>query len=194
MPNFAAQPDRLSPADTALLVVDVQEKLVPKIAEAASLVRNIAFLIDACKVLNVPVSATEQYPKGLGPTVGELAKRLPPNIPDKVTFSSCAVPNVVEGFRRDGRPKVIVAGIETHVCIMQTVLDLLALNFRVFVPVDAVGSRYRIDHNIAIERMRDAGAILVTSEMAAFELTGIAGTPQFKEISRLVQQRMKDLT
>ena len=77
---------------------------------------------------------------------------------------------------------------------MQTVLDLLALNFRVFVPVDAVGSRYRIDHNIAIERMRDAGAILVTSEIAAFELTGIAGTPQFKEISRLVQQRMKDLT
>ncbi len=194
MTDFASQPERLNSAETALLVVDVQEKLVPKIAGAAALVRNIAFLIDACKALGVPVSATEQYPKGLGPTVAELAARLPANLPDKLAFSSCAVPAIVDGFRRGGRPKVIVAGIETHVCIMQTVLDLRALNFRVFLPVDAVGSRYRIDHDTAIERLRDAGAILVTSEMAAFELTGVAGTAQFKEISRLVQQRMKDLT
>jgi nicotinamidase-related amidase len=185
-------PDRLTRADTALLVIDVQEKLLPKIAGADAVVRNTAFLIDACKVLGVPVLATEQYPKGLGHTVAELAGRLPAPLPEKLAFSSCAVPAVVDAFRA-GRPKALLAGIETHVCVMQTALDLLALGVRVFLPVDALGSRYRIDHDTAIERMREAGATLVTSEMAVFELTGVAGTPQFKEISRLVQDRMKVL-
>src|SRR5262245_50477224 len=136
MPTFSPQPDRLTAADTALLVVDVQEKLVPKIAGADALVRDIAFLIDACKLLGLPIVATEQYPKGLGPTVPALASRLPAERPEKLAFSSCAIPAVVDGFRRGGRPKVLVVGIETHVCVMQTVLDLLALDFRVFVAVD----------------------------------------------------------
>ena len=191
--HHSTAPDRLTPGDTALLVIDVQEKLVPKIAGADAVVRNTAFLIDACKVLGVPVLATEQYPKGLGPTVPELAARLPANRPEKLAFSSCAVPAVVDSFRA-GRPKALLAGIETHVCVMQTALDLLAMGIRVFLPVDALGSRYRIDHDTAIQRMREAGAVLVTSEMAVFELTGVAGTPQFKEISRLVQERMKSIT
>lgn len=185
-------PDRLTAADTALLVIDVQEKLLPKITGADTVVRNTAFLIDACKVLGVPVLATEQYPKGLGRTVSELASRLPGPLPEKLAFSSCAVPAVVDAFRA-GRPKAILAGIETHVCVMQTALDLLALGIRVFLPVDALGSRYRVDHDTAIQRMRAAGAIPVTTEMAVFELTGVAGTPQFKEISRLVQERMKSI-
>jgi nicotinamidase-related amidase len=182
----------MSAADAGLLVVDVQEKLMPKIPGADALVRNLAFLIDGARLLGLPVQATEQYPKGLGPTVPELARRLPER-PDKVAFSCCAIPSVVETFRRAARPKVMVAGIETHVCVLQTVLDLVALDFRVYVPVDAVGSRYPVDHETALRRMERAGAILTTSETAVFEWVGAAGSPQFKEISRLVQERMKAL-
>src|SRR5947209_20530977 len=94
---------QLSAADTGLLVIDVQEKLVPKIRAADALVRNIAFLLDAARLLGLTVQATEQYPKGLGPTVPELARRLPER-PDKLAFSSCAVPSVVDGFHRAARP------------------------------------------------------------------------------------------
>ena len=183
-------PTQMSAADTALLVIDVQEKLMPKIPGSGTLVRDIAFLIDAARVLGIPVQATEQYPRGLGPTLPELARRLPER-PEKVAFSCCAIPAVVETFRREARPKILLAGIETHVCVLHTVLDLLALDFRVYVAADAVGSRYRVDHDFALRRMEQAGAILTTSEAAVFEWVGQAGTPRFKEISRLVQERMQ---
>src|SRR6516165_6857578 len=138
-------PTQMSAGDTGLLVIDVQEKLIPLIPGSVGLIRNIAFLIDAARVLQVPVQATEQYPKGLGATVAELAQRLPARA-DKVQFSCCAVPSVVDEFHRAARPKVVLAGIETHVCVQQTALDLLAKGFHVFVPVDAVGSRYSVDH------------------------------------------------
>jgi nicotinamidase-related amidase len=180
----------MSAADTALLVIDVQEKLVPAIAGAAAMVRNIGFLIDGAGLLGMPVQATEQYPKGLGPTVPELAGRLP-HRPDKVAFSSCAVASVVEALHREARPKVVLAGIETHVCVLHTALDLLALDFRVFIPVDAVGSRYRLDHDVALRRLEQAGAVLTTTEGCLFEWVGGAGHPHFKAISRLVQERAK---
>ena len=183
---------QMSAADTGLLVIDVQEKLVPLILDAAALVRNIAFLIDGARLLDVPVQATEQYPRGLGPTVAELAKRLPER-PDKTAFSSCAVPSVVEQFRRSARPKVVLAGIETHVCVLGTALDLLALDFRVYLAVDALGSRYRIDHDTALRRMEQAGAILTTAETCVFEWVGGSSHPQFKAVSALVQERMKQL-
>src|SRR5437773_131736 len=140
-----AHPTKMSAGDTALLVVDVQEKLMVKIPSAAALIRNIGFLIDAAELAGLPVAATEQYPKGLGPTVPELARRLPQR-PGKVAFSCCAVPAVADGFRQAGRAKVVLAGIESHVCVLQTALDLLAQDFRVYVAADAVGSRYQIDH------------------------------------------------
>jgi nicotinamidase-related amidase len=183
---------QMSAGDTGLLVIDVQEKLLPKIPGADLLVRNITFLLDAAKVLGMPAQTTEQYPRGLGPTVPELASRLPVR-PDKVAFSSCAVPAVVETFRRAARPKVVLAGIETHVCVLHTALDLLALDFRVYLAVDAVGARYRIDHDTALRRLEQAGAVLTTTEGAAFEWVGGAGHPRFKEVSRLVQERMKHL-
>ncbi len=183
-------PFQMSAGDTALLVIDVQEKLVPKVVEADALVSNIGFLIDAAGLLSMPVQATEQYPRGLGPTVAELARRLPER-PDKVAFSCCAVPSVVETFRRAARPKVVLSGIETHVCVLHTALDLLALDFRVFVVADAVGSRYRYDHRWALRRMRQAGAVLTTTETCLFEWVGGAGHPRFKAISALVQERMK---
>ncbi|HKB40126.1 MAG TPA: hydrolase [Gemmataceae bacterium] len=187
-----AHATQLSAADTALLVIDVQEKLVPKIIDTERLQQNIAFLIDAARLLHMPVLATEQYPKGLGPTVAPLRERLPER-PDKVAFSCAAVPSVVETLHREARPKVVLAGIETHVCVLGTALDLLALDFRVYVAVDAVGSRYRIDHDLALRRMEQAGAVLTTSETVVFECVGGAGHPAFKGISALVQERMKAL-
>ncbi len=189
-----SSPMRLTADATYLLIVDVQEKLFPKIRDSASLLRNLTFLLDACRVLEVPVTATEQYPKGLGPTIPELASKLPSPLPDKVAFSCCAVNSMLEQFRCSGRMTIVVAGIETHVCVMQTALDLLALGFRVFVPIDAVGSRSAVDHETALRRMEQAGAVLCSSEMAVFELTGQAGTPKFKQISLLVQERMKQVT
>lgn len=185
-----SHPTQMSAADTGLLVIDVQEKLMPLIPGAASLTRNVAFLIDAARLLGLPVQATEQYPKGLGPTIPELAGKLPER-PAKVTFSCCGAPAVVDGFRRAGRPKVLLAGIETHVCVQQTALDLLALDFRVYIAADAVGSRAAFDHEMALRRLERAGVVLTSTESAVFEWTGAAGTPQFKEISRMVQERTK---
>ena len=185
-----SHPTQMSAADTGLLVIDVQDKLMAKIPTAAAVERNIAFLIDAARLVGVPVQATEQYPKGLGRTVAELARRLPER-PAKVVFSSCAVPGVVEGFRKAARPKVVLTGIETHVCVQHTALDLLAQDFRVYIPVDAVASRSALDHDYALRRLERAGVILTTAETCVFEWLGGANHPAFKEVSRLIQDRMK---
>lgn len=184
---------QMSAADTGLLVIDVQEKLLPLIPDAKAVVRNAAFLVDAAKLLGMTVQATEQYPRGLGPTVPELAGRLP-HRPEKTAFSSCAVAEVVETFHREARPKVVLAGLETHVCVLNTALDLLALDFRVYLAIDAVGARYRVDHDTALRRLERAGAVLTTSEGCVFEWVGGAGHPCFKDVSRLVQERMKQLS
>lgn len=186
-----AHATKMSTADTGLLVIDVQDKLLAKIPAADALVRNVAFLVDGAKLLGIPIQATEQYPKGLGPTVSELAKRLPEPRPDKTAFSCCAIPSVVESLRKAARPKVVLAGMETHVCVLQTALDLLAQGFRVYLPVDAVASRFAVDHEMALRRLEKAGAILTTSETVLFEWVGGAGSPQFKAVSQLVQERMK---
>jgi nicotinamidase-related amidase len=187
-----AHPTKMSAADTGLLVIDVQVKLMVKIPAAASLIRNIAFLIDGARMAGLPVQATEQYPRGLGPTVPELLQRLP-HRPEKVAFSSCAIPSVVEEFERSARSKVVLAGIESHVCVLHTALDLLSSNYRVYIPVDAVASRYPVDHELALRRLEQLGAILTTSETCAFEWIGGADHPEFKKISQLVQERMKAL-
>jgi hypothetical protein len=161
--------------------------------DAGSMVRNIAFLIDAARLLEMTVQATEQYPRGLGPTHPDLAARLPSR-PDKTAFSCCAIAEVVDTFHREARPKVVLAGIETHVCVLQTALDLLALDFRVFIAVDAVSTRSRLDHEVALRRLEQAGAILTTTEGCLFEWIGSASHPRFKDISRLVQERMKALS
>lgn len=181
---------QMSAADTGLLVIDMQEKLLPFIHNSHALVRDVAFLIDAASLLGLTVQATEQYPKGLGPTTPELARRLP-HRPDKTAFSCCAIPEVVETFHRQARPRVVLCGIEAHVCVMNTALDLLALDFRVYVAADAVGARFPRDAEVALRRLEQAGAILTTAEMCAFEWTGGSSHPKFKEISRLVQERMK---
>ena len=154
-------PELMSRTDTGLLVIDVQTKLMDKIAERDRIVANIARLADGAKILAMAVQATEQYPKGIGPTVPELADRLPPR-PEKLSFSCCGLPEVAEQFRQRGVHKVLLAGIETHVCVQQTALDLLAQGIRVYVAADAVGSRKPTDRELALRRMEQAGVVLTT--------------------------------
>ncbi len=184
----------MSRGDTALVVIDVQEKLAPAIADSGRVVWNVRRLIDGAKLLGLPVVATEQYPQGLGPTLPELAGRLG-EIPSKLTFSAGGCPEVFHDLEGRGIHKLLVCGMEAHVCVEQTVLDLLGQGWRVYVAVDAVGSRREIDYRTALARMDASGATLTTTEAALFEWCQVAGTPEFKQISRLVREeepRMKD--
>jgi nicotinamidase-related amidase len=185
-------PPRMSAADTAFLVIDVQEKLLGKIDGIATLLPNVVFLLKAAQLLEIPVLATEQYPKGLGGTHPDLLPYLPVRW-EKTAFSCCGAPEVLQTLGREARPKVLLAGIETHVCVQNTALDLLARDFHVFIAVDALGSRYKVDYEVALRRMEKAGAIPTTCESAVFEWLGDSRAPHFKEVSLLIQQRMKTM-
>jgi len=188
--TLSRSPELMSRDDTALLVVDMQEKLVPAIAESTKIVWNVRRLVDGAKILGLPVVATEQYPKGLGTTVPELTERLGP-LPSKLTFScgGCAeFMLALENLRARGVHKILICGVEAHVCVQQTAQDLLADGWRVYIAADAVGSRFEADYRIALGRMDSAGATLTTTEAALFEWCGAAGTAQFKQISQLVRE------
>jgi len=180
---------RLTAADSALVVIDVQDKLLTKMPTAAMLVRNVAFLIDAAGLLGVPVLATEQYPQGLGPTTPELARRLPGKPASKTAFSCCGAAGFLDDLRGRNRANVVLAGMETHVCVLHTALDLLEAGLTVFIPVDAVSSRFPIDHDTALRRLEHGGAIPTSAEAVAFEWVGDAAHPQFKAVSKLVIDR-----
>lgn len=188
MNRLPRSPELMSRGDSALLVVDVQDKLVRLIPGHEQLIWNIRRLIDGARVLGVPVAATEQYPKGLGPTTPDLASRLGA-IPSKMTFSCGGCPDVFAPWRGQGIDKILVAGIEAHVCVQQTVLDLLAEGYRVYLAADAVASRHAIDREIALRRMESHGTTLTTTESALFEWCDIAGSPEFKQISALVREQ-----
>lgn len=179
--------DLMSRDDTALLVVDVQERLLPSIPDRDRIVWNIRRLIDGAQALQLPVVATEQYPKGLGATIPPLAEKLG-EIPSKVMFSCRECVDAFRPLVDQGRHKILVVGIESHVCIQQTVLDLISEGFRIYVAIDAVASRFEIDHQTALRRMETAGATLTSTEAALFEWCEVAGTPEFKQISQLVRE------
>jgi len=185
--NYLRSHELLSFADSQLLVIDVQEKLVPHISDHEVLLANCLKLVQAADVLQVPCLATEQYPRGLGPTVPELLAELPPPI-EKLRFSSAEVLLQSEELHAD-RDQIVLAGIEAHVCVQQTALDLLACGFRVYVAADAVASRNTLDWNLALRRMSDGGATITTTESVMFEWCEVAGTDEFKQISRLVTGR-----
>jgi nicotinamidase-related amidase len=180
---------RPTAAASVLVVVDVQDKLLAKIPTAEPLVRSIGFLLDAANLFGVPTRATEQYPKGLGPTTAELAKRLPTDLPAKTAFSCGGAPGFLADLRTLTRPTVVLTGMETHVCVSQTALDLLDAGFAVFLPVDAIASRFAVDHETGLRRLERAGAIPTTAEAVAFEWAGDAAHPRFKELSKLVIDR-----
>ena len=191
-PLPSRSPLLMNPDDTALLIIDVQEKLLPLIDQHQALTGNIQQLLAAAKILNVPVACTEQYPKGLGPTIEPLADALDQldtsQRAEKIMFSCRECESIFQTLSSQGIHKLLLCGIESHVCVAQTALDMLASGFDVFVCVDAIGSRNAVDHRIAIRRLESAGCTLTTTEAAMFEWCVKAGSEQFKAISKLVVQ------
>lgn len=179
--------ERRSAPGAALLVIDVQERLMAVMRHREPVVANIRRLLDAARILEVPAFCTEQYPKGLGPTVPELLEFLPDSERrPKTTFHAAAVPGLLEDFRARGVRYATLVGVEAHVCVAQTALELLALGYGVQIPADAVASRAKLDWEFALRRLERAGAVVTTAEAVLFEWLETASHPRFKEISKLV--------
>jgi len=179
---------RLKLNSTALLIVDLQEKLLPVIDGKDAVVAQTCRLLDGAAALGVPVLATEQYPKGLGPTVDVVSERLSTARckPEKLKFSAY-VDQVRDELARLGARQVVVAGIEAHVCVLQTCLDLLDAGYVAAVATDAIGSRRPSDRATAVERMTQAGVVPTTVESALLEWVGEAGGDRFKAVLPLVK-------
>jgi nicotinamidase-related amidase len=170
----------------ALLVVDLQDKLLAAMPERARVVANAVRLVEAARLLGVKIDATEQYPKGLGPSVPELVA-LVPDRPSKTMFHCCGVPGYLEQLRDRAVRHVTLAGIEAHVCVAQTALELMNLGYRVQVAADAVASRHKVDWEFALRRLEQAGAVVSTTEAVLFEWAERSDRPEFKALSAMIK-------
>lgn len=180
---------RLTAQGSVLLIIDVQDKLLGAMPDAGALVRDISFLAKAAKLLDIPVIATEQYPKGLGPTTAALVPLLGVPPVSKLAFSCMGCDPFKELLATTGRREVVVVGIEAHVCVLQTTLDLLEAGNDVYLPADACESRRGSDKQIALRRLERAGAIVTTAETTVFEWLRGADHQAFKAVSQLVKER-----
>jgi len=175
--------------NAVLVVIDVQEKLCKamdgKILER--LVTNTSILQEAAKEMGIPILATEQYVKGLGETLPALKERLAEASIEKMSFSCCGENTFPDRMKALGRKQVIVTGMETHVCVLQTVLELLDAGYTVHLVRDAVMSRHKENWLVGVDTARDAGAVITSTEAALFQLLKVAGTEEFKKLSKLVR-------
>ena len=180
---------RIDPNNTAVLVVDYQEKLLPAIHDVEHLLERTQILLSGLQVLEIPVVLTEQYAKGLGPTVKEIRGCLGENYHpyDKMTFSVMGCEAVKESFAALGKKNIIVCGTEAHICVLQSVIDLLAEGYNVYLVEDCIASRKPSDKESGIKRAMGEGALITSAEAILFELTVISGTPTFKQISKIVK-------
>lgn len=169
---------------STLLVVDLQVKMVPAIADHETVVANVTWLIRAAQKIGVPVAALEQYPKGLGPVVPAVRELIPAGAIASKNHFSCVAAQCLAGLPGSDRAQMVLIGAETHVCVLQSALELLEDGKDVFVVADAVGSRRPFDRDMALLRMREEGVRIVTREMVVFEWLGEAGTPLFRDINR----------
>jgi len=172
-----------------LVVIDVQEKLCRAMDSEvlATLTANTSILLETARELGFPVIATEQYVRGLGETLDVLKSLIPDAALEKMTFSCCGDGKFVAALKATGRTQVVIAGMETHVCVLQTVLELLDAGFVVHLVRDAVMSRHKKNWSTGINVMEAAGAVITSTEAALFQLLGIAGTDEFKKLSKLVR-------
>ncbi len=179
---------RIKRENSAGLVIDIQGKLFPHMDNNKALLKKCTTLIEGLKVLEVPLVITEQYPKGLGNTVDDIAALVAqdPHI-EKIAFSCCDEPAVLQAVPMQNCKTIIICGIEAHVCVLQTVVDLHASGYTAVVVEDCISSRNPEDKRVAVERMRAEGAVITTCESILFELARVAGTDEFKAISRLVK-------
>jgi nicotinamidase-related amidase len=182
---------RLQRSEALLVVIDVQEKLMPVIDRAADVLRNVERLVRGCHVLDVPALLTEQYVKGLGPTVEPVRRAFEETSGyrpvEKMCFSAKGAGEFVAEMRGLKKKQVLVAGVETHVCVYQTVSDLLGKGYDVTLIADAVSSRAPENKAVALQRMTADGAKLSSTEMVLFELLGVSGTDEFRAIAKLVK-------
>lgn len=178
----------LKPHETALLIIDIQERILPVISNHMRVVENTLKLIKGFKAIGLPIYYTEQYPKGLGPTVSSLTEELGDLKPfEKMSFSCSGAGELFNKFKKKTLTQIVVCGIEAHVCVQQTVLDLIENGIQVNLAADAVSSRKEIDYKTSLFRMRHHGTEVTTTESILFELLQVCGTPQFKEISKIVK-------
>jgi nicotinamidase-related amidase len=182
-------PGLLRRGEVGLVVVDVQEAFRPVIDGFDEVVRNCRILVEGFGILGAPVLVSEQYPKGLGHTVPEIAEALPPGTPvvEKLRFSAIGVEDFDDALQATGLRRWVVCGVETHVCVNQTVHDLLARGHEVHLAVDAVSSRAAGNAAAGIDKCVAAGAVRTSAEACLFEILEVAGTPEFKAISKLVR-------
>jgi len=179
---------RILKEDSLGLIIDIQERLFPHIFQNKIIAKNTEILIKGLKSLEIPVIVTEQYTKGLGPTIKPLNLALEDyKVKEKMSFSCCDDAPISEELALKGKYKIIIAGIEAHVCVMQTVIDLINNGFTAVVVEDCISSRTENNKKVAIERMRQEGAIITTYESILFELCRYSGNESFKSISKLVK-------
>src|SRR5512133_2961800 len=178
---------RIDRAKAALAVIDIQERLVPVMWNFAPVEKYARAMILAARELGLPILATEQYPKGLGTTYPPIREALGTAPLVKMHFSCGCDEPFVQALKATGKKQVIVVGIESHVCVFQTVRDLLDQDYQVFVCGDAVTSRFEEHRRLALEQMRDMGAVITSAETCIFDLLHVAGTPEFKKVSALVR-------
>ena len=172
---------------SALLIIDIQEKVLKVMRNYEDMITNVVKLIKGVKILSIPIYYTEQYPKGLGATIKEIQDELAFAAIQKMSFSCYGAENLFDDLKLKNLNQIIVCGIESHVCVQQTVLDLLANNFQVNLPADTVSSRKKIDYCSALERMSKHGAEITTVESVLFELLNVCGTEEFRSISKIVK-------
>ena len=179
---------RISKEACSGLVIDIQEKLFLHMDQKDELLRKCLILLKGLQVLKVPVMITEQYPKGLGPTLDQVNQAFGLVNPiEKISFSCCHEPAFVESLEQFKRNTIIICGIEAHVCVLQTVIDLIDSGYRPVVVADCISSRNGEDKRISLERMQVEGAVITSCESILFELARVAGTDEFKVISGLVK-------
>ncbi|RMG01313.1 MAG: hydrolase [Nitrospirae bacterium] len=178
----------LDRSDIVLLIIDVQEKLARVMDERQRVTENTLHLIELAKLTDIPILITEQYPKGLGQTVSAIRDAIEGVATlEKITFSCCGDERFIQSLKDTGRRKVVVAGMETHVCVLQTALDLLKSGFSVHIVSDAVTSRKVDDKVTALQFLRDAGAVITCTETVLFQVLERAGTEEFKAISKRIK-------
>ncbi len=179
---------RILPKETLAVVVDIQGLLFPHIHEFQILEQNQRILIEGLKLMGIPLLVTQQYTEKLKPTIASLSQAIGDFEPiEKMAFSCCDEPAFAEELALQGKRNVILFGIETHVCVLQTCIDLMENGYQPVIVADCVGSRNPYDKEIALDRMRKDGAIITTKESLLFELQRVSGTDRFKAISKLVK-------
>jgi len=177
----------LNVENTALVVIDVQGKLAQLMHEKETLFDNVKRIIKGAQVLEIPIIWTEQNPEGLGPTLPEIASLLDSEPIAKFAFSCCGEEAFMRALEEVNRKQVLLAGIEAHVCVYQTAVDLVRLGYEVHILADAVSSRAASNKQLALEKMKDAGALLTSVEIALFELLKVAQGDKFKKILQIVK-------